>query len=536
MSSLVSNPGDDFFVNGSFPSANEFVLRFALRDENEPPSTPSNLKRASLRAVSAQTEWLILDRQPDSIRARIAASFKLKNIWYAGVATQVGLDVSLQTSEGELEWGDEDNPGWKITGSLGYSGIFNISEKQATSGLDQIDAARPGHSVDYPRSDSPLPLGSISSLLRAPLPQNNELDFSFESNSQDTSPLGTPTSSIVTTSAPASHYPSHNPGGNARAGLPCSPLVLKLDMSDLRLSANSNLDCQIRGNLTIRTDPEGRIALPSFVFPNASDHRGELLIRSDVTGLALHSERAINPIPLLKGVSHRCPENTVLSVPKEHVIPVTNTVDRPLVVMATPKATLALNSPMASKERKGQSVDFIPEVFVKIIPLLPSQGFQGIRCAIHLQMTYPKSGALPCSQLEFGLASGSGIQESDIQLVSSTVGNYTVDAALVYNSDAAELHGRAIDSGQRSEWVCWVRVPFHQQGSPESLVKPGDIRLTYITACTSGDIAPKWQFWRTSAKIATPLLPCFSAKIGHLVVETDDALGASNDCLLLEKG
>jgi hypothetical protein len=538
LSSLISDVNDDLVVQGTFPSANDFIVRFAQRVENESFETSSGRRKASVKYSVVQSEWLILDHQNDYIRVHLAASFKFKGIWYGGVATMLGLEAVLQGSDCQIEWGDDEKQGWDIHGSLGYTSYSHVQENSTTSFPRMLQG-----SVDLlgnlERPASPMRVESTSSLLRAPLPQSNELaDFSYDSASHDASPVGTPTKSITTTSGLGSHLPRSIGDDVLSTGpQPCTPFLLHLDMTEIRLSTNSNMECKIYGIFDIRVNADGRIVLPSFTFAKSTEHRSEVLIKSEVEGLEWYTDRALDPIPLVKGVSHRCPENTTLVTSKTQK----SKVDIPNLTTPTPMASiLAPSNPQVKAQTAGAEllsvVTFIPEVHIRITPLLSrySPNVDNLSCAVKVRLNCLSQSSRGIARMvEFGLASASETKIPNIEVVSCTVGDHVVDVDILPGSESTGLIGRSKDPGQPSEWACWVGIPLDKQGPPvQANSCNGPIELLYLIGFSDNKPSGESRSSKSRANHIFPLLPCFPNKIGLLEVEVEDVLGLSKRLVL----
>lgn len=519
ISSLISDANDDLVIQGSFPSANAFVARFALRDDDESRESLSGKRKVAAKSTIVQSEWVILERGHTYLLVRLATSLKLRGLWYAGVATSLGLELLLDSTTNTIEWGDSKMPGWDIHGSPGYIGYSHTQEADSVRTTSKNQRTSP--TVERPTS---LVSDSTSSLLRAPLPQSNEApDFSFETNSHELGSIGTPSSSsIITTSISDANLLNNSSSAHlSELTYPNTPLLLHLEMTDIRLSAHSNVECQIYGTLLIHANAKGVVKLPTFSFPKTAEHRGESLVRSDVDGILWFTDRALDPIPLAKGVTHRCPENPSLLISqvegaKKRVTPL----DQGFPVASE----LPAASELPVTRTKAAAVDvttvsFIPSVHILVTPMGSSNFGYAVKVHIHCaSQTNQRVQTVEC-----GLACASeGIP--DIQIVSCTRGNRLIDAQIrpglkssIDNQD--EVNG--------SEWVCWIGIPFED---PFLEAEAGKIELVYLIHYSDTPSNRTWKCFGSALPQPNALLPCFQAKVGCLEVELEEILGTSQSC------
>lgn len=220
-----------------------------------------------------------------------------KGVWYAGVATLLGLDIGLEARECELRWPEGTEPGWTVTGEAGYTGWDAGEERTITAKKPflyaDVDQSTARNRVDSTSSTS-------SSLLRHPLPGSHVADFSFESMNS------TPMSSTSSLPPPSPGLErSVTPNGfdvpdQMAPQPPGVPITLHVNMDDLPPNKNSNsFKFHIVGTVVVlpRLDlpttpgrpkiPVDETSLPCFRVLATSSQALQVLVRNDAPGMAL---------------------------------------------------------------------------------------------------------------------------------------------------------------------------------------------------------------------------------------------------------
>lgn len=463
-----------------------------------------------MREVNGLAHWRILERRANSLRVSVAWDLKLKGIWYAGVATLVGMDLTLEDTGIGVHWAEGGPKTWEIHGSSGYTGFGSEPLRSPPGTLRMLSGP-----FQLSRSPSSSSLGPGASLLHASLPVSTEVpDYSFETNLHGSSGrLDTPISSQVSPSATASRPESLVLLEDEVSTIsPLTPVVVHFNMSQIGVSDKSTVDCAIYGELELEADEDGRIALPTFLVPSTSVHKAELLVQSDIEGIRWISGRARDPISLKRGVTQRCQENTVIILSD-------------LPPFLPPRPTIAhdgsltaegmeIREGLGSVDRDATAASFIPHVQVSVTPLLSKHNEYSAAVRIHLPCA-PSYGSI----LEFGLASWSVTNAHPaVQLVAASMNRSVVDAEVLPGSESAQpLDGLDGGKGKGKDWVCWVKVDLSSQ-SPATRHVSGEVEIIYLV--NSGEDI----LLQNRAKI-NALLPCFTSKVGWLEVQINQPYG-----------
>ncbi|KAI0699993.1 hypothetical protein BC835DRAFT_1540845 [Cytidiella melzeri] len=210
---------DGYGIQGSFPSTDRMRVRWAAPLKSSDVSeTSDGRRRVGIKEVKGDMSCVILDRVQgkgkdrgreedddgeEGVVMKVEYTATCKGVWFPGVATMLGMDVSLDAGESEVLWAPGEDSKWAVTGGSGFTG-FAVGPPPRTPMTRQSSSDAPsiyvlpstpnGRPDDPPKTNGhkPYTSNSSASLLRAPLPAQNLDDSSFES-----SPATTPLSSIA---------------------------------------------------------------------------------------------------------------------------------------------------------------------------------------------------------------------------------------------------------------------------------------------------------------------------------------------------
>ncbi|KAI0340066.1 hypothetical protein BDW22DRAFT_1360573 [Trametopsis cervina] len=211
---------DGYGIQGSFPSTDRMRVRWAApMKSSDVPETSDGRRRVGIREVKSDLTCTVLDTvrskgkdrgrdddddedNSEGVAMRLEYSAICKGVWFPGVATMLGMDVSLDVGDSEVTWAPDEPSKWSVTGGAGFTG-FAVGPPSRTPVSAQSSADAPsiyvlpstpnGHLEDRKTNGHAIHTSTSSaSLLRAPLPSSQSIDDSFES-----SPATTPLSSIA---------------------------------------------------------------------------------------------------------------------------------------------------------------------------------------------------------------------------------------------------------------------------------------------------------------------------------------------------
>ncbi|KAF9261403.1 hypothetical protein L218DRAFT_930902 [Marasmius fiardii PR-910] len=319
-------------IQGSFPSTERIRVRWAKPVKNldipqsgygqeKAESSAASIrdtgrKRVGVKSVKGEMTCIVKgkSRNNDGVEGVIMdVEYKgtCKDVWYPGVATLLGMDVSLEAKNSDVTWFDsEKSPGvgWEVTGGPGYTGFdagndsnpratgvrFDSMESISSNPQIQITPSASSPSSSYPsRQNSNT--SSSTSLLRAPLPgMQNVAEYSFENANANADPAASTTSTQMSTSSLGSLPTSVNLTESVVFRPPAYPITLHLNMNDLVLPAKNELTFSIKG--TVIVVPRSRY--PPRVNGSAKHGHGSGAESDETTSASGGDDREIVPVTL----------------------------------------------------------------------------------------------------------------------------------------------------------------------------------------------------------------------------------------------
>lgn len=420
-SSFHSNATEGCRVEGTFISTEMIRVRWSK------PLKPMALKggqetrrRAGVQRSSGEMSCTVLGKAPapgpssdaEGILMKVEYRGTCSGVWFSGVATQVALDLSLESKGSEVHWPSPVGSGWSVTGGVGFTG-HHTGGSSSTSRPSSMDFGVPGglpsplEMPTRPRYDS---TSSSSSLLRAPLPVPNVADYSFEGSTSSLTGSGTSAHASVfsSTSATPEALPiDHKPD---------SPITLHLNLDALNSSQSSTpgtFDFSITGtvvvvarNSTTRARQKQALRppdavtdvslLPRFTLLAAEQESTSFTLRNEVPEEAMTVE-VYNPsgdvlnaqtrkTVLQPGKTTTCGDGgarialKVISEPAS-----TRAQQAPEALATTPVASdvpaLKVTSPAPSGPK------LIPSVFARVSPLMSKYRSSLAECAVRVEIT-----------------------------------------------------------------------------------------------------------------------------------------------------
>ncbi|KDQ61102.1 hypothetical protein JAAARDRAFT_67494 [Jaapia argillacea MUCL 33604] len=348
-------------IGGTFPSAERIRIRWAVPVRGSSGrGEESGRRRVGVREVKGEMVCIVLGRaQPspllpmrggrkgegEGVLMRLEYTATCKGIFFPGVATLLGMDLSLDAQGSHVTWvsSPQFKAGWSVGGGAGFTGwdvgsppssgqglVNGVGRVEETPGVYVSPASPPGVNG---RPSSRMGVGeqlqqqlhppsrhssssSTASLLRAPLPAAQHLaEYSFEGSPTSTTPLtGTMVSSMESLppgsgllNGDGREEEGEGEGEGGRVRPPVVPITLHVNMNDF-LSPNKNVfTFRIEGFVCVRPRPspfsyasskespstsddgdgegEGEVvALPRFRVLAADQETLSMVVRSDVQG------------------------------------------------------------------------------------------------------------------------------------------------------------------------------------------------------------------------------------------------------------
>ncbi|KDR81746.1 hypothetical protein GALMADRAFT_276442 [Galerina marginata CBS 339.88] len=573
--SSASNLTEGCVIQGSFPSAERIRIRWAKPTKVlNIPGDEGGRRRVGVEDVKGEMACTVRGKGKSASNPEIEGilmdvEFKgqCKGIWFPGVATLLGLDVSLQAKGSDVSWPQGHPTQWEVYGSDGYTGFDNGSSStppvisSRTSSLDST-GTRPLH----PSSSSQTQLSttyltartnsgsSMSSLLRAPLPVQNVADYSFEAanGALPSSPMGT-MSSI--SSLPISSTPILPPINH-----PGSPITLHLNMNDLQPPAKSTFTFSISGTIlltpkatlsrlngsasSISDKPSDHepLVLPRFTVLAADSESAPIILRNEVDGASLevfnptgdisHDPQARKTVLQKNGFTRRSEDGTRISL--KYMVTFNafgpNGSARPISRPRTPSNNamhrVSSNSPIPRipfpSRNKWDGPAIIPWVKATVTTLAPDPNMFPTGYAVRLTLQTPS--LLDSEWLDFGMALGpSSAQElrvnetlpRKVHIICASIDGVPVksETTMVAKGDLDATAGAApFEELGGKEWLCWGKV---YAGTSVG----GSMVIDYIVK-EQDVISSKGRKWKGSSALNI-LLPTFFVSIGRLEVYVD---------------
>ena len=299
--SSTTGTSDACVVQGTFPSAERIRIRWAKPHKllNHPGVEQDGRRRVGVDDVSGEVICNIRGKgtsasnpEVEGVLMHVEYKGQCKGVWFPGVATLLGLDVSLEAKNSEISWPQGHPSQWEISGSAGYTGFDTGSPRGLTGAPSRTPSAGDGHllsSSDEGQPQNPnASLLSTSSLLRAPLPSQNLPDYSFEAGNASASLSPAGTLSSLSSSLPTSSTP--NLPSDPQCNTPGSPITLHLNMNELPMSAKPIFTFSIAG--TILVTARSSQTRPNVSLTSANQKYGEPdpVVLPRFTVLAAHTE------------------------------------------------------------------------------------------------------------------------------------------------------------------------------------------------------------------------------------------------------
>ncbi|KIP07813.1 hypothetical protein PHLGIDRAFT_406713 [Phlebiopsis gigantea 11061_1 CR5-6] len=288
--SSSSGYGDGYVIQGSFPSTDCMRVRWATpMKTGDIKETSDGRRRVGIRDVEGAMTCMVLERNPGKGKARGRAGGEdsegivmrleytgtCKGIWFPGVATMLGMDVSLDAGDCEVVWAPGEEPKWTVNGAAGFTG-FAVAAPSGTTPkktnppqLFGSPSTPNGRMINKAAEDSGRWPSSSASLLRAPLPAVNTDDSLSETGDlENNTPLSSIASSATIPSSPERRSRASSVGAHVDSDAenesrpPQVPLSIHLNMNELVPPQKSSFTFSITGSVLV-TPPRKPFQLSS---------------------------------------------------------------------------------------------------------------------------------------------------------------------------------------------------------------------------------------------------------------------------------
>ncbi|KAJ6502109.1 hypothetical protein C8R45DRAFT_1070652 [Mycena sanguinolenta] len=309
-------------IQGTFPSAERIRVRWAK--PMKVVGGGDGRRRVGVKDVKGDMSCAVLgkmwdaEHQREGILMNVEYKGTCKGVWYSGVATMLGMDVSLEAKGSDISWVPGRLNDWEVGGGAGYMG-FDVGASLKPDGPSRHDSLDSSYANGGPQifltAERSLSrqssMSSSSSLLRGPLPQNVP-EYSFEGSAPSSSSVSAQTTSIESS---VGSLPSSTPSMDPTPRPPGVPLTLHINMNELSLPASKNtfsfwisgtvlitprsrpvpIPTSSRASSPVRNehdadntppviDPES-IVIPRFTVLAADNETVALLVRNDVANV-----------------------------------------------------------------------------------------------------------------------------------------------------------------------------------------------------------------------------------------------------------
>jgi hypothetical protein len=447
-------------IQGTFPTAERIRVRWAkpMKTLNIPGIDAR--RRVGVEEVKGEMICTIRGKgtsasmsELEGVLMSVEYKGQCKGVWFPGVASLLGLDVSLEAKGSDITWAQGYSNQWEIQGGPGYTGFDSGSSdkyNESNSRSSSFDSNGPQTLAGPDSGARPsLQMGanstsSASSLLRAPLPSQNIADYSFEGSATmpptSLSPFGT-LSSIP--SLPTSS--SCNPAQPPQIRPPGSPITLHLNMNELQHPLNNIFTFTISGTVVVKArqtlarvngtslthpfpvdkllDPEP-IILPRYTVLAADSESTTITVRNEVDRASvevfhptgnIHTDAQTRKTVLQTGGFTRCGEDGGrIALRYFEGFNVNGDIrERPLIRPRTPTNNLATRGSSSAptslisipSRAKRDGPPIIPSVLANITALAHDGGKVPTDYAVRVCLKSPQ--LIGSEWLEFGMGYGS---------------------------------------------------------------------------------------------------------------------------------
>ncbi|KAJ7632970.1 hypothetical protein FB45DRAFT_914031 [Roridomyces roridus] len=554
---------DGYGIQGTFPSAERIRVRWAKPIKSV---TGEARRRVGVNNVKGEMTCAVLGKMWDPVNQRDGVVMKVtyqgtcKGTWFPGVATMLGMDVSLEAKGSDVSWVPGGNSEtWQVGGSQGYTG-FDVGASPKPDAPSRHDSLESNYSNGFLTAEragisrQSSASSSTTSLLRGPLPVPNVADYSFEG------PNPSSMSASQTTSMESSvgSLVSSAPSVDAKRP-PGVPVTIHINMNELPKVFQFSITGTVLVTPRLRVapsrssspapagneqdiDPES-VVIPRFTVLAADAETVSIVLRNETDACTVEfldsnssHERATRKV-LQRREFSRCSERARFVVKSGVIFAPTGNGD----AVAAPNGKLAPPSrprtPSTSRDRvpstsgnrgrpligmvsrpKRDGALMIPSVVADVTPIVetPEDASRCVPKAYAVRVTLAAPVDAESDWLEFGLAkhasaavvAGTGPPKVEI------VGVSVDDVPVLYETSVAVKQeetavGLPFEQMSGQEWVSWVKLRVGAAGGGRVVV---DYVVTDVDAQKT-KVKDRTQF--------DVFLPTFGLPVGRLQVNIE---------------
>ncbi|TFK54657.1 hypothetical protein OE88DRAFT_1642017 [Heliocybe sulcata] len=565
-------------IQGTFPSTEQVRVRWAT-----PMKTVEGdgRRRVGVRDVKGEMTAVVLgkgrDKTGEGVVMKLEYSGTCQGVWFPGVATLLGLDVTLDGQGSDVSWLPGADARWFIDGGRGFTGYDAGSPPSMVSRPSSLEVPDVSVSSASPFKPNVRQSSSSSSLLRAPLPIQNVPDYSFESapSSAPSSGMLTSSDSLAEGSSRLSSVNGIVPPQDDPSRPPLAPLTLHININELLPPAKNMFTFNISGIVLVKSRPspfsynspsssvsgsdaEGDVdpvAIPRFRVPAADAEMISTVVRNDVDGATVDVYNSTGDLRdaqtrrtvLQRGAAAKCGiEGGRVALRYLAAVPRTPARTRKVSAIShrtpsqasSPTMSVVQATPMAMRpERDGPLI--IPWVAVTVTPL--SNGID-LPNAYAVRVVLPAPTDDESEWLEFGLrqqplddpARSDDQEKRDIdskpprvEVVSASVEGVSVrfETTVAVRQDLSSSLSSLVMPSQQlrgDEWVSWVKVHVGAAGGSKVQV---DYVIRNQEERTPESVKRKGKQKAKETSHLHVCLPMFALPVGCLDVNVEAAYG-----------
>lgn len=563
-------------IQGTFPSAEHIRLRWAKPLKSlDIPGSGDGRRRVGVKEVKGEMVCRVRGKmrnpeigEEEGVVMTVEYKGTCKGLWFSGVATLLGMDVSLESKGSDVSWIGDYPDHWEVSGGTGYTG-FDVGPSASTQPASRTSSlessSSPPHIHISPANKSKEPGGlisrtvstsSTSSLLRAPLPVQNVADYSFEGSTITLASSSPPETMSSISSLPTS-APILSQSSQARS--PGAPITLHINMNEILPPAKNIFTFTISGTILVTprttvgrlngssrhsaidcaSEDPGPLVLPRFTVLAADTEATSIVVRHDIEGSNttvevynstgdIYRDAQARKTVLQKGGFTRCGEEGGRIVLRS-----LGQINGFLASQSKPPGgkTISHVSSQSSLARgthplwsKRQVPLVIPSISATVTILTVDKSTSC--CSYAVRFVLNASALRDSEWLEFGFAKvpNSSTRTPDIQFVATTVDEIpvTVKTNVVAQKESSEA-AIAFERPNGKHFVSWAKVNV-------SCMVGGTVMVDYMVKEKSEIVHPSHGQRRGKGPVrdAHPLhllLPTFPVPVGRLEVIFDSAFG-----------
>ncbi|KAJ7286252.1 hypothetical protein C8J57DRAFT_1664164 [Mycena rebaudengoi] len=543
-------------IQGTFPSAERIRVRWA-KPTKIVGGGGDGRRRVGVKDVKGEMTCAVLgkmrdpEHQREGVLMHVEYKGTCKGVWFPGVATMLGMDVSLEAK------------GW--AGGAGYTGHDSL-DSNYSNGPPFLSAERPPSGMASRQSSQ----SSTSSLLRQPLPANNVPEYSFEgapSSSVSASQTTSIDSSVGSLLPSTPHWTLHTALPASKNTFPfwISGTVLVTPRAIAPRSAPSRGSSPIRGEHEPDSpplDPES-IVIPRFTVLAADNESVSIIVRNEVHnstqgGESYQRSPAASKTILHRGEYAKCAERTRIAV-KSAIVFASSGAEMAAAALAPTgncslPAALGRRAPrqrraiacrrlpracrllgMVPSRPKRDGVLMIPSVVATVThwsscPRNASSRLAAVPAAYAVRVCLAAPVDSESDWLEFGLAkhgagnssAAVGLGPPKVDVVSVSVDDVPVSyeaTVAVKQEESAVAVGLPFEQMSGQEWVSWVKLHVGAAGG-------GRVVVDYVVTDVGGLAADRKGKMKARDETQFDVyLPSFGIPVGRLEVNIDGISG-----------